>query len=151
MGPTGAGKTSLLALLLRFAEPTSGQIDVGGSDLAAIAVRPWRAQIAWVPQHPHLFAGTVADNIALGRPGASRPAVARAAGLAGATGLIDALPAGYDTQLGERALRLSAPRCRPPRSSSARHAAAPAASARYSMPRFRSATRRRRYRFRPGR
>ena len=108
MGPSGAGKTSLLALLLRFAEPTFGQIDVGGSDLAAIAVRPWRAQIAWVPQHPHLFAGTVANNIALGLPGASRPAVARAAGLAGAADFIDALPAGYDTQLGERALRLSA-------------------------------------------
>jgi ATP-binding cassette subfamily C protein CydD len=108
VGPSGAGKTSLLALLLRFAEPTSGSIEVGGRDLAAIALAPWRAQIGWVPQHPHLFAGTVADNIALGQPAASQAAVATAAGLAGAADFIEALPAGYQTPLGERALRLSA-------------------------------------------
>ena len=108
VGASGAGKTSLLALLLRFAAPTSGGIDVGLSDLATLALRPWRAQIAWVGQHPHLFTGTVAGNIALGQPAASRLAIEEAAAQAGAAGFIEQLPAGYDTQLGERALRLSA-------------------------------------------
>jgi ATP-binding cassette subfamily C protein CydD len=108
VGASGAGKTSLLALLLRFAEPTSGAIGVGGSDLATLALRPWRAQIAWVGQHPHLFTGTVAANIALGQPAASRRAIEEAAVQAGAAAFIEALPAGYDTRLGERALQLSA-------------------------------------------
>ena len=76
--------------------------------MAAIPAAAWLAQIAWVPQHPYLFAGTAHENIALGQPAASREAVARAAGLAGAAGFIEALPDGYDTRLGERALRLSA-------------------------------------------
>jgi ATP-binding cassette subfamily C protein CydD len=107
-GPSGAGKSSLLALLLRFIEPDAGTIRAGGSDLSAIAADRWRAQIAWVPQHPHLFAGSAADNIALGQPGASLDAVRRAARLAGAAEFIGALPGGYDAALGERALRLSA-------------------------------------------
>ena len=69
---------------------------------------PWRAQIAWVPQHPRLFGGSVADNIALGQPGASRAAIEDAARLAGAAAFIEALPRGYDTPLGERAAELSA-------------------------------------------
>jgi ATP-binding cassette subfamily C protein CydD len=107
-GPSGAGKSSLLALLLRFAEPTAGRIDVGGADLAAIDVEQWRRQIAWVPQSPYLFAGTVAANIALGQPGASPGDISRAARLAGAGEFIAALPDGFDTELGERALNLSA-------------------------------------------
>jgi ATP-binding cassette subfamily C protein CydD len=107
-GPNGAGKTTLLRLLLRFTEPTSGTVRVGGIDLATVPVEPWRAQIAWVPQQPWLFDGSVADNIALGQPGASRAAVEAAADLAGATEFIEALPHGYDTPLGERAARLSA-------------------------------------------
>jgi ABC-type bacteriocin/lantibiotic exporter with double-glycine peptidase domain len=71
-------------------------------------VDPWRAQIAWVPQHPRLFPGSVAGNIALGRPGVSRPAIEDAARMAGAAGFIEALPRGYDTLLGERAAELSA-------------------------------------------
>ena len=106
-GPSGAGKTSLLALLLRFAEPTSGVIGVGGAALATLALRSWRAQIAWVPQHPYLFAGTIASNIALGQPGASQQAIAAAARLAGAAEFIAALPAGYSTRLGARAVQLS--------------------------------------------
>jgi ATP-binding cassette subfamily C protein CydD len=78
-------------------------VPLAGLDLAA-----WRAQIAWVPQRPHLFAGTVASNIALGQPAATRAAIKRAAALAGAAEFIEALPAGLDTELGERALRLSA-------------------------------------------
>jgi ATP-binding cassette, subfamily C, bacterial CydD len=107
-GRSGAGKSSLLGLLLRFTEPTGGRITAGGADLARIDVDSWRRQVTWVPQQPYLFAATVADNIALGRPDASRQDIARAAGLAGADAFIEALPRGYDTPLGEQALRLSA-------------------------------------------
>jgi ATP-binding cassette, subfamily C, bacterial CydD len=107
-GPSGSGKSTLLALLLRFVEPDSGTVEAGGARLADLDLAAWRAQIAWVPQHPHLFTGTVADNIALGQPRASGEAVERAAVLAGAAEFIEALPRGYATPLGERALRLSA-------------------------------------------
>jgi ATP-binding cassette subfamily C protein CydD len=107
-GPSGAGKSTLLALLLRFAAPTGGAIGVGRADLARVEPDQWRAQVAWVPQHPHLFAGTVAGNIALGRPGADLAAIRRAARLAGAAEFIEALPGGYDAAVGERGLRLSA-------------------------------------------
>jgi len=107
-GPSGAGKTTLLRLLLRFTEPTSGTVWAGGTDLGAVPVDPWRAQIAWVPQHPRLFGGSVADNIALGQPGASRAAIGEAARLAGAAAFIESLPRGYDTPLTERAAELSA-------------------------------------------
>jgi len=107
-GPSGAGKSTVLRLLLRFAEPAAGTVRVGRTDLAAVPVEDWRAQLAWVPQHPRFFDGSVADNIALGRPSASRTAIEEAAVLAGAAAFIEALPHGYDTQLGERAGRLSA-------------------------------------------
>jgi ATP-binding cassette, subfamily C, bacterial CydD len=107
-GPSGAGKSSLLGLLLRFTEPTGGRITAGGVDLARIGVDSWRRQVAWVPQRPYLFAATAAENIALGQPDASRQDIARAAMLAGADQFIEALPHGYDTPLGEQALRLSA-------------------------------------------
>jgi ATP-binding cassette subfamily C protein CydD len=107
-GASGAGKSSLLALLLRFVEPSGGRIEAGGVPLDSIAMDAWRRQIAWVPQHPALMSGSVAANIALGQPGASRDAIAFAASLAGADGFIRALPHGYDTPLGERGLRLSA-------------------------------------------
>jgi ATP-binding cassette subfamily C protein CydD len=111
-GPSGAGKSTLLALLLRFIAPAAGTIELAGggadSDLAAIDVRQWRTQIAWVPQQPYLFTGTAADNIALGQADANRSAICRAARLAGAADFIEELPAGYDTPLGERGLRLSA-------------------------------------------
>jgi ATP-binding cassette, subfamily C, bacterial CydD len=106
-GPSGAGKSSLLALLLRFARPTEGRIEAGGTDLARIDLDSWRRQIAWVPQDPHLFAASVAENIALGDPQASRAAIAAAARAAGAAGFIEDLPQGYDTGVGERGLRLS--------------------------------------------
>jgi ATP-binding cassette subfamily C protein CydD len=107
-GASGAGKSSLLALLLRFAEPSSGRIEAGGVPLGSIATDAWRRQIAWVPQRPALMSGTVAANIALGQPHASRDAIAAAARLAGADAFIGALPRGYDTPLGEQGLRLSA-------------------------------------------
>jgi ATP-binding cassette, subfamily C, bacterial CydD len=106
-GPSGSGKSTLLRVLLKFIEPAEGAIRVEGTDLAAIPTESWRAQIGWVPQHPRLFARSVADNIALGRPGVSRAAVEHAAWLAGAATFIEALPRGYDTQLEEQAGRLS--------------------------------------------
>jgi ATP-binding cassette subfamily C protein CydD len=107
-GPSGAGKSSLLGLLLRFAEPTSGMITAGGTCIQAFGVGDWRRQIAWVPQSPYLFAGTIAENIALGQPDASPEAISRAARLAGAEAFISALAHGFHTRLGERALVLSA-------------------------------------------
>ena len=107
-GENGAGKTTLLSLLLRFTAPTAGRIEVGAVDLSAIPAQAWRERLAWLPQHPALFGWSVAENIALGRPGASRAAVERAATLAGAACFISELPAGYETLLDERALRLSA-------------------------------------------
>jgi ATP-binding cassette subfamily C protein CydD len=107
-GPSGAGKSTLLALLLGFVQPAAGTIQAGGTDLAAIDLGRWRAQIAWVPQQPHLFVGTAADNIALGSPGAGLDAIRRAAELAGAAEFIEELPRGYREELGERGLRLSA-------------------------------------------
>ena len=107
-GPNGAGKSSLLALLLRFATPTSGTITAGPVDLAAIPADRWRSQIAWVPQHPHVFTATVAENIALGQPGARREDIVAAARLAGADDFIRRLHRGYDTVLTEGARTLSA-------------------------------------------
>jgi thiol reductant ABC exporter CydD subunit len=107
-GPSGAGKSSLLALLLGFVAPGSGTIEAGGTDLARIPADRWLAQIAWVPQHPHLFATTVAGNVALGQPSARRPEIVAAARLAGADDFIRRLPRGYDTVLTEGGRDLSA-------------------------------------------
>jgi ATP-binding cassette, subfamily C, bacterial CydD len=107
-GPSGAGKSSLLALLLGFATPTSGAITAGHMDLAGIPADRWRSQIAWVPQHPHLFTTTIAENIALGRPGTPRQDIVAAARLAGADDFIQRLQHGYDTVLAEGARSLSA-------------------------------------------
>ena len=107
-GPSGAGKSSLLALLLRFAVPDGGIIMAGGAELAQLPTDRWLAQTAWVPQHPHLFAMTVADNIALGQPGAQRQEIVTAARLAGTDEFIRRLPDGYDTALAEGAGVLSA-------------------------------------------
>ena len=107
-GPSGAGKSSLLALLLGFATPTSGAIMAGRIDLASFPADRWRSQIAWVPQHPHLFTTTIAENIALGQPGARGQDIVAAARLAGADDFIQRLEHGYDTVLAEGARSLSA-------------------------------------------
>jgi ATP-binding cassette, subfamily C, bacterial CydD len=107
-GPSGAGKSSVLAVLLGFAQPTAGRIAVGGTELGDLEPGDWHRQVAWVPQHPALFAGSIRDNIALGWPEASDDAVLRAAGRAGAAEFIRELPAGLRTGLGERGLELSA-------------------------------------------
>jgi thiol reductant ABC exporter CydD subunit len=108
VGPSGSGKSTLVSLLLRLAEPTAGRIAVGGVDLAACDPAAWRAQLAWVPQRPTLFRGTVADNIRLGDPTASDLRVETAARLAGAAGFVHDLPDGYETVVGDGGRVLSA-------------------------------------------
>ncbi|NPA90206.1 MAG: thiol reductant ABC exporter subunit CydD [Chloroflexi bacterium] len=107
VGPSGAGKSTIAHLLLRFIEPDRGQILVDGHPLAAWDARTWRTYVAWVPQMPYLFYGTVAENIRLARPDASMDEVIQAAQLAHADAFIRELPDGYDTLIGERGARLS--------------------------------------------
>jgi len=107
VGPSGAGKSTVAYLMLRFIEPDRGAITVGGQPLQALSPAAWREQVAWVPQNPYLFHGTVAENICLARPGASLDQVESAASQASASRFIEALPKGYDTVIGERGARLS--------------------------------------------
>jgi thiol reductant ABC exporter CydD subunit len=108
VGESGAGKSTVASLVLRLAEPDDGRVTVGGIDLARCDTAAWRRQLAWVPQHPTLLRGTVADNLRLGRPGASDDDVRRAATLAGADGFVRALPLGYETLVGDGGRPLSA-------------------------------------------
>ena len=108
-GPSGSGKSTALNVLLGFASCDSGRVTVGGIDLAAVDLVSWRSAIAWVPQRPYLFAGTIRANIALGPPGIPGISeVVRAARDAGAHDFIVALPRGYDTVLGDDGAGLSA-------------------------------------------
>jgi len=107
VGPTGAGKTTVSQLLLRFAVPDMGKITVGGIPLETIDRDSWHSMVAWVPQIPHLFHGSIADNIRLARPGASHDEIVKASMAAHAHAFIDDLPQGYNTQVGERGARLS--------------------------------------------
>jgi len=107
IGATGAGKTSIANLLLRFVVPDAGRILVGDMPLESIEIGSWRAHVAWVPQRPHLFHGTVADNLRLARPDATDADLVAAAEQAGAAAFIRALPRGFDTPVGEDGLRLS--------------------------------------------
>jgi ATP-binding cassette, subfamily C, bacterial CydD len=108
VGESGCGKTTVASLLLRLCEPTAGRLTVGGTDLATCDTAGWRAQLAWVPQDPTLFRGTVADNIRLGDPYAPDEQVRAAAALAGADIFVRDLPNSYDTLVGEGGRRLSA-------------------------------------------
>jgi len=107
VGPSGAGKTTLARLLLRFLEPTSGRILADGRPLDTMAAAAWRARVAYVPQQPRLFTGSVRQNITLARPDADPEAVEEAARRAAALDFIRALPEGFETEIGENGLRLS--------------------------------------------
>jgi len=107
VGPSGGGKSTLAALLLRLAEPTSGRILVGTDDLAGLDAAAWRRSLAYVPQRPTLFRGTIADNIRLGDASADDAAVRRSAELAGAHGFVSELPDGYATVVGDGGRPLS--------------------------------------------
>jgi ABC-type transport system involved in cytochrome bd biosynthesis fused ATPase/permease subunit len=108
VGPSGAGKSTIATLLMRLADPTEGRITCAGTDLRALDPDAWRSQIAWVPQRPTLFTGSVAENVALYAPQATRAQIERAAQAVGAEQLIRELPRGLDTPIGEGARRLSA-------------------------------------------
>jgi thiol reductant ABC exporter CydD subunit len=107
IGETGAGKSTLVSLLMRFIEPDAGSIRVGDTSLVDIDVGDWRRSVAWVPQAPHLFHGTIADNLRLARPDATPAQLEDAVRAAGASEFIEALPEGFETQVGEGAIRLS--------------------------------------------
>ena len=108
VGQSGGGKSTIASLLLLLAEPDGGRVTAGDVDLADCSAASWRSSIAWVPQEPTLFRGTVADNIRLGVPGASDREVRAAAEDAGADAFVVELPEGYDTVVGEGGRPLSA-------------------------------------------
>lgn len=107
VGPSGAGKSTIMSLLLKFIQPQGGSIHIGGQSLNQISSKDWRSHIAYVPQSPVLFAGTIADNIRLARPDASLVNVQTAAKAAFADEFINDLPKAYDTKVGERGVGLS--------------------------------------------
>jgi ATP-binding cassette subfamily B protein len=107
VGHTGAGKSTIAKLLARFYEPTAGRITIDGIDLNDVTQDSLRRQLGVVPQEGFLFAGTVAENIAFGKPHATREEIVRAAETVGAHDFVSALEDGYDTQVGERGTRLS--------------------------------------------
>jgi ATP-binding cassette, subfamily C, bacterial CydD len=108
VGASGAGKTTLGRVLLGLTRPDEGVVLVGGQPLTDIELDRWRGKVAWAPQHPTLVPGTVAENIALGRPDAGAAAIAHAARRAAADRFIDHLPDGYDTVIGAGGHGLSA-------------------------------------------
>jgi ABC-type multidrug transport system fused ATPase/permease subunit len=107
VGHTGAGKSTIAKLIARFYDPREGRITIDGHDLRDVTQGSLRTQLGIVPQEGFLFAGSVAENIAFGRPGASREDVEAAARAVGAHAFVESLEQGYDTQLGERGFRLS--------------------------------------------
>jgi len=108
VGPSGCGKSTLLSALLGFLEPDLGSIRVGDVDLTELDPEAWRAHLAWVPQRPHLFSTSIAQNVRLGRGDASEEDVRAAIEAAGLSDAVARLPDGPDTVLGERGAGLSA-------------------------------------------
>lgn len=107
VGRTGAGKSSLLKLLMRLSNPSSGRITMGGLPIERLALGELRSQFAYVPQEPFLFSTTIAANIALGRPDASREEIERVARIACVHDDISRFPMGYETEVGEKGVTLS--------------------------------------------
>jgi ATP-binding cassette subfamily B protein len=108
VGPTGAGKSTFAKLIARFYDPVSGRVLVDGHDLRSVTERSLRSQLGIVPQEGFLFSGTIRDNIAFGRDDATDEEVVQAARAVGAHELIERMPDGYDTEVGERGGHLSA-------------------------------------------
>lgn len=108
VGRSGAGKSTLVNLLMRFMDVTSGTIVANGVPITALAPDTWREYVALVPQRPYLFYGTMRENIRLARPEANDDEIMQAAKLAAVTTFIDELPHGFDTQVGEQGMQLSA-------------------------------------------
>jgi len=107
VGPSGAGKTTIFQLLLRFYDPTSGRITLDDVEIAAMDPRRLRQNFGFVPQEPAIFSTSVAENIRFGRPAASDEEVRAAAKAAAALDFIEALPEGFDAHLGQKGVRLS--------------------------------------------
>jgi subfamily B ATP-binding cassette protein MsbA len=107
VGPTGAGKTSIISLIARFYDPLSGTVKIDGTDIRRFQQKSLRQQLSFVLQETMLFHASVWQNIAYGKPEASRQEIVRAAELANASEFIEKLPQGYDTMLGERGMTLS--------------------------------------------
>ncbi|MDO9581926.1 MAG: ABC transporter ATP-binding protein [Desulfomicrobium sp.] len=107
VGPTGAGKSSLAKLMLRYYDPLEGEILANGRELSSVTLDSWRGRIGYVSQEAYLFHGTVSENIRLGSPLATDDDVIRAADMAGAGDFIAALPQGYETMVGDRGMKLS--------------------------------------------
>jgi thiol reductant ABC exporter CydD subunit len=107
-GPSGCGKSTLLSVLLGLTAPQRGTVSIGDMELADLDPDAWHAQLAWVPQRPHLFATSIAENVRLGRRGASSDELWEAIGAAGLTDVVAGLPEGLDTVLGDRGAGLSA-------------------------------------------
>jgi len=107
-GPSGCGKSTLISVILGLRSPSAGEVQLGGEDLRDLDLDAWRAGIGWVPQRPHLFARSVADNVRVGRPGATDAEVAAALHAAGLTPAVRRLPQGVETRLGDGGAGLSA-------------------------------------------
>jgi ABC-type multidrug transport system fused ATPase/permease subunit len=107
VGTTGGGKSTVVSLIPRFYDPTSGTVRLDGVDIREYKIHPLREQIGFVLQDTVLFRGTIRDNIAYGRPGATQKEIEEAAKLANADEFISRMPHGYDTMVGERGLTLS--------------------------------------------
>jgi len=107
VGPSGGGKTTLCNLIPRFYDVTSGHIYIDGQDIQHVTLKSLRQDIGIVQQDVYLFSGSVAENIAYGKPGATREEIVEAARLAGAERFILALKDGFDTYVGERGVKLS--------------------------------------------
>ena len=108
VGPSGCGKSTLLGVLLGLVAPERGTVRIGDGDLAELDLDVWRQRLAWVPQRPHLFRASIAQNVRLGRPHASPEQIRSAIDAAGLTDVMNRLPDGLETVLGERGAGLSA-------------------------------------------